>query len=357
MTRYRSNSNSKLVYDLKFTSTGVKRWVIRYITERTQCLQCRQSFFSESYPTYRRIGHALESWAVYQHVALRQSLVDISSSIEDIFGYCYSSRIGYRAQTRLAEVYRVTVDRMLEQLRSGMLIHADETKVKVKRVMLGYVWAFTGTEIVVYLYHPTREGTFLKETLGDFAGVLVSDFYSAYDSVACHQQKCHLHLMRDINDDLLQHPFDEELKELARRYTLTLKPMVETIDKHGLQTKFLSKHKRDAEAFLDWSGKREVTSEVAQGYKSRIEKYGERLFTFLDYDGVPWNNNNAENAIKLVASRRRLFGTSVSEAGLKDYLVFLSIYQTLRRKGISLLRFLLSGETDLEKFVASYRRR
>ena len=81
--------------------------------------------------------------------------------------------------------------------------------------------------------------------------------------------------------------------------------------------------------------KREVTSEVAQGYKSRIEKYGERLFTFLDYDGVPWNNNNAENAIKLVASRRRLFGTSVSEAGLKDYLVFLSIYQTLRRKGIS----------------------
>ena len=192
-----------------------------------------------------------------------------------------------------------------------------------------------------------REGTFLKETLGDFAGVLVSDFYAAYDSVTCHQQKCHLHLMRDINDDLLRHPFDEELKELARRYTLTLKPMVETIDKHGLKTKFLSKHKRDAEAFLDWIAKREVTSEVAQGYKSRIEKYGERLFTFLDYDGVPWNNNNAENALKLVASRRRLFGTSVSEAGLKDYLVFLSIYQTLRRKGISLLRFLLSGETGL----------
>ena len=53
-----------------------------------------------------------------------------------------------------------------------------------------------------------------------------------------------------------------------------------------------------------------------------------------------------------------ILGTnSVSEAGLKDYLVFFSIYQTLRRRGISLLRFLLSGETDLEKFVASYRRR
>ncbi len=137
----------------------------------------------------------------------------------------------------------------------------------------------------------------------------------------------------------------------------TLKPMVETIDKHGLKTKFLSKHKKNAGAFLDWIARRDVTSEVAQGYKTRIENYGERLFTLLDYDGVPWNNNNAENALKLVASRSRLFGTSVSEAGLKDFLVFLSIDQTLTRKGISLLRFLLSGETDLEKFVASYRRR
>ena len=353
----RGRSYSKLVYDLKFTRTGVKRWVIKYSSERTLCLKCGKTFYSDTYPTDQKTGRTLASWAVYQHVALRMSFDDIAFSINDIFGYSYTGMIGQFAQARLAEVYRVTVDRMLDRLRSGMLILADETKVKIKHSMPGYVWAFTGTEIVVYLYHPTREGTFLKETLGDFAGVLVSDFYAAYDSVTCHQQKCHLHLMRDINDDLLHHPFDEELKELARRYTLTLKPMVETIDKHGLKTKFLSKHKRNAEAFLDWIAKREVTSEVAQGYKSRIEKYGERLFTFLDYDGVPWNNNNAENALKLVASRRRLFGTSVSEAGLKDYLVFLSIYQTLRRKGISLLRFLLSGETDLEKFVASYRRR
>jgi predicted RecB family nuclease len=353
----RSSFYSKLVFDLKFNRTGVKRWIVKYFSERNVCLGCGKSFYSDSYPTDQKTGHNLASWAVYQHVALRLSFTDVGLSINDIFGYCYSGKFGERTQARLAEVYRVAVDRMLNVLRSGKLIHADETKVKLKHSIVGYVWAFTSTESVVYLYHPTREGTFLKETLGDFAGVLVSDFYAAYDSVTCRQQKCHPHLMRDINDDLLRHPFDEELKELAKRYTLTLKPMVETIDKHGLKTKFLSKHKPNAESFLNWIANREVTSEIAQGYKSRIKKYGERLFTFLDYDGVPWNNNNAENALKLVASRRRLFGTSVSEAGLKDYLVFLSIYQTLRRKGISLLKFLLSGETDLEKFVASYRRR
>ena len=173
------------------------------------------------------------SWAIYHHVALRESFADIALSMYDIFGYCCTGRVGQGAQSRLAEVYRVTIEKMLNLIRSGMLIHADETKISIKGGSIGYVWAFSGTEIVVYVYHPTREGTILKETIGDFAGVLVSDFYAAYDSVTCRQQKCHLHLMRDINDDLLHHPFDEELKELARRYTLTLKPMVETIDKHG----------------------------------------------------------------------------------------------------------------------------
>jgi hypothetical protein len=275
----------------------------------------------------------------------------------DIFGYSYSDKNAQRTQSRLAAIYKVTVDKMLDLLKPGRLIHADETKIGIKGRRVGYVWTFTSTEHVVYLYHPTREGTLLKDTLGDFKGVLVSDFYAAYNSVTCHQQKCHLHLMRDINDDLLHHPFDDELRELASRYTLTLKPMVETIDKHGLKTRFLSKHKRAGDAFLDWVAKPDMSSEVTQGYKTRIEKYGDRLFTFLNHDGVPWNNNNAENALKLVASRRRLFGTSVSESGLKDYLVFLSIYQTLRRKGVSLLRFLLSREIDLERFVASYRPR
>ena len=355
-TSVRSKPFSKLVYDIKFSRTGVKRWVTRYVAQRYKCSQCSKTFFPDTYPTNRETGHAFVSWAIYHHVALRQSFADIASSMYDIFGFHFTGRVGQGAQTRLAEAYRVTVEKMLEKLRLGMLIHGDETKIAIKGGTIGYVWAFTGTEIVVYLYHPTREGTFLKQTLGNFAGVLVSDFYAAYDSVACHQQKCHLHLMRDINDDLLQHPFDEELKELARRYTLTLKPMVETIDKHGLRTKFMSKHKHSAEGFLDWNAKREVTSEIAQGYKTRIEKYGKRLFTFLDHDGIPWNNNNAENALKLVASRRRLFGTSVSESGMKDYLVFLSIYQTLRRKGLSLLKFLVSGETDLERYVASHRR-
>jgi hypothetical protein len=66
---------------------------------------------------------------------------------------------------------------------------------------------------------------------------------------------------------------------------------------------------------------------------------------------VPWNNNNAEVAIKRFASRRKMMGASFTEKGLQDYLVFLSIYQTCRNKNVSFLRFLRSGLLDLDAFV------
>ena len=51
-----------------------------YVAERPSTLT--------SYPTDQKTGHTLASWAVYQHVALRQSFADIALSINDIFGYC-----------------------------------------------------------------------------------------------------------------------------------------------------------------------------------------------------------------------------------------------------------------------------
>ena len=61
----------------------------------------------------------------------------------------------------------------------------------------------TNLEEVVFIYRPNREGEFLKDLLKDFDGVLVSDFYSAYDSIPCLQQKCLIHLIRDMNQELL----------------------------------------------------------------------------------------------------------------------------------------------------------
>src|SRR5262249_24104607 len=152
------------------------------------CLLCHKTFLPDSYPKGQRTGHGLSSWAVYQHVALKLSFEDVATSVYDLFGYPLSEATSKRVLTRLAETHRSTQEKMLEKLRSGSLVHADETKVGTTGGS-GYVWAFSGTQFVVYLFSPSREGTILQETIHDFAGVLVSDFYAAYDSARCPQQK------------------------------------------------------------------------------------------------------------------------------------------------------------------------
>lgn len=213
------------------------------------------------------------------------------------------------------------------------MIGGDEAKIGIRKGGDGYVWVFSGPEAVIYRFSKSRDATVLNEVLKGFNGVLVSDFYSVYDSVTCSQQKCLVHLTRGINDDLLKSPFDEELKELASRFTLLMTPIVEAIDRYGLTKLHLGKFKKVSDRFCRWVADQQFTSTIALGYQKRIGKYGDRLFTFLSYDGVPWNNNFAENAVKLIASRRKFLDGLMSEDGIKDYLIFLSIYQTLRRKG------------------------
>jgi hypothetical protein len=81
------------------------------------------------------------------------------------------------------------------------------------------------------------------------------------------------------------------------------------------------------------------------------------LFTFLDHDGVPWNNNNAENVIGQFGYYRDRTAGMMREAGLQDYLALLSLCQTCRYRGVSFFQFLRSGQRDLDLFCRSRRRR
>ena len=86
-------------------------------------------------------------------------------------------------------------------------MHADETKVGIDGKD-GYVWVFTNLEDVAFVYSETREASTAQDVLRNFRGVLVSDFYAGYDSIDCAQQKCLIHLMRDVNEDLCKQPFN-----------------------------------------------------------------------------------------------------------------------------------------------------
>lgn len=352
------SSYRKLVIDLKPTPGGLKRWVTAYSGRWYQCRKCGGSQAPVEYLAHASLkyGKGVHNWVAHSSISLRQTNEAVIQALDDLFGIPMSTTTVTNLRRRTAEHYRPTYEALLSALRGGPLVHADETKVKMKGPTGdGYVWAFASPDTAVYVYAATREGDTARRTLEGFKGVLVSDFYSAYDSLDCPQQKCLIHLIRDLNDDLLKNPFDEELKQQAARFTALLQAIIVTIDRYGLKKYHLHKHSKGVDCFFMVESGAVYRSEVAQYYRQRLLKYRAKLFTFLDYDGVPWNNNNAENAIKQFASRRKAIGAAFTESGIRDYLLLLSIYQTLRYRNASFWKFLLSGQTDIEAFTAKRR--
>jgi hypothetical protein len=89
----------------------------------------------------------------------------------------------------MANTYEPTYRMILSQIATGPVVHADETK----GVVFGgghYVWVFANLTSVAYVYAESRDAEILNDILAGFQGVLVSDFYGAYDAVPCRQQKC-----------------------------------------------------------------------------------------------------------------------------------------------------------------------
>ncbi|MBV8843298.1 MAG: IS66 family transposase [Bryobacterales bacterium] len=346
---------SKRSLDLVITPGGMHRRVLECWPVIYQCALCDHRFRADRYGRLATHGHALMSWAMHAHVAHGLSYGTVEELFREFFGLSVNDSEIHMFKGLLARYYRTTYERLMAKLASGAILHVDETEVRL-RTGKGYVWVFASIEDVAYVYRPSREGKFLKDMLKDFRGVLVSDFYAAYDGLACPQQKCLIHLIRDLNQMLLANPYDREVQIATEAFGGLLRQIVATIDEHGLSRHYLARHRKDVKAYFQKMAVSSPQSEAAQAIRDRLLRYQDRLFTFLQHDNVPWNNNNAENAIKQFAYYRESRPSVMKDAGLRDYLVLLSLYQTCRYKGLSFLQFLLSGERDIEAFATTKRR-
>ena len=129
-----------------------------------------------------------------------------------------------------------------------------------------------------------------------------------------------------------------------------------TIDEHGLKRRHLKRHSRAVATFFKGLKDRVCETDASKALQERLLRNRDRLFTFLHYDGISWNNNLAENAIKRISYYREDVGRSIKQMGLTEHLVLLSLYQTCRVRGMSFLNS-ASRERDIDAFSASKRLR
>jgi hypothetical protein len=67
---------------------------------------------------------------------------------------------------------------------------------------------------------------------------------------------------------------------------------------------------------------------------------------------VPWNNNNAEHAIKRFAKCRRDADGRFTERTSEEYFVLASVFETCEFNNVNVLKFLLSKETTLKGLLS-----
>ena len=207
----------KTLYDIQISRFGIKRWVEKHVFQTYLCPKCELHFGLERrFRTKLKYGWGITAYLLYQIVELGIPQRTVAQSMNRLFGLDLVCSTVNKFKARAAEIYKETRQEILDRIVGGRLVHADETRANVKG-KTAYVWVLTNLHEVAYVYSESREGEVVQSLLGDFKGVLVSDFYTAYDSIQCPQQKCLIHLMRDLNDEVLDNPFDEELKENRQR--------------------------------------------------------------------------------------------------------------------------------------------
>jgi predicted RecB family nuclease len=344
---YRHDIQNRTVIDLKITKTGIKRFIILYKNARYKCVNCKKIVMPrEEFDIRSKYGVNLQNWVINQMIQYRNSYNKISEQLKESFDIDFGSNTVLSTKTLFAKKYEPTFDEIINVVKNSSVIHIDETVFHIRNESC-YIWVFTNIDAVFYLFKPTREADFLKELLADFKGVLISDFYAGYDAMKCAKQRCLIHLIRDLNDDLVKNQFDSDFKNIVQSFSNIMTNITNTINKFGLKKRNLNKHKKQTELFFRIIEVSEYETEVCLKWQKRFKSTKDELFTFLNYDGVPWNNNNAETAIKAVALYRREYDGLPTKNGIQKYLTLLSIQQTCKYQGINFFDFLKSGKTSI----------
>ncbi|MEB3121809.1 MAG: IS66 family transposase [Snowella sp.] len=339
------------IVDLIFAKNSIKKIIIKYVGKKSFCSECKKYYnplTTMVNPDYFSYGHGIKAWVIYHRLFLRLPYRVITETLEDQFGEKIAKGSITNFLKYFSNYYIETEIFLVKKILESPFIHADETIVNIQGFDQ-YVWVFTDGIHVIFKLTPTREASVVHEFLGDYTGTLISDFYAGYDSVKCKQQKCWVHLIRDMNDDLWKAPFDIEYEGFILEVRNLIVPILQTAEEHGLKSKKLSKFNSSVEKFYEDTINKNYKSELTLKYQKRLLRYRESLFTFLNEDNIPWNNNTGERALRHLAVQRKISGTFF-ESMMPHYLLLLGIMQTCRFQNKSFLQFLLSKEKDIDKF-------
>ena len=268
---------------------------------------------------------------------------------------------------RVGELLRPITAAMGQELLKGTYLQADETTVGVQmhdgrgKNHQAYLWQYSrprGPAVFDFRMGREREGP--KRFLGNFAGILQSDGYGAYDQVGGKQiihAACWAHARRKFFDAVKLNPRDQtsirivaQMDELFAIDAQARQEGLSQSDRHLLRL--------DKSQLLLGQIKAGIqAARVGALPKSALAKACDytltlwtRLSRFLEYPELELSNNLAENAMRPIAlGRKNWIHLGSKEAGPRVAAI-ISIVETCRRLSLPVRDYLGSVLPGLADF-------
>jgi len=244
-----------------------------------------------------------------------------------------------------AQKAKPLVQDVAEKLRACDANHADETYYRVD-AKPAYVWFHGNEDLAHFHVSGTRSGKVSRAILGeDYQGGLNTDCYAGYDRHKTKvKQKCLSHLKRSAED--WQKLLPPEAKD-SRVFFDAVRQWVKRGCTWHRKWKNRIGAEKDQEANwlrqeLERLQQMPTDSERAARLQKRIRRYRNEWLTFMDHPGVSPTNNLAEQALRaVVILRKQTFG-SRTKAGAKRLGTMMTVIETAKRQGKSVLKFLVA---------------
>ncbi len=238
-----------------------------------------------------------------------------------------------QALQRLAQWLQVETDTLQAAIRTSPATHVDETGWKLTGVH-HWLWAFVTDRLAYYRIDRSRGARIPKDVLGEtYAGVVVSDFYSAYNRLQGPQQKCWVHLLRELRDCAKTEVSEEYRRAHRRLRRIFLDARRLVRHRSTLPPLTRVRRQRRLEARLFAWGATPYHNKTLRRLAGRILKHHQQLLTCLTVPGVPMDNNAAERAIRPHVIIRHRSYQSRSPTGMATHAQLMSLVQTLTLQG------------------------
>jgi len=279
------------------------------------------------------LGHRIMALTAWLHYGLGVTI----SQVIALLGHHLQTRLsagGLMAMwMRLALILEPWYEQLGRAARASAKLHADETGWRVNG-QTHWLWCFANDAVCFYMIDRSRGSPALaKFFLTEFEGVLITDFWAAYNAVcAADKQCCLVHLLREL-EKVDMHNESAEWQAFAKKLRRLIRDGIRLRKREDYSRDLYASRVGRIDQRLMALARGEYADADASRLGKRLLRHADHLFTFLDYPDVPFENNFAERMIRPAVIIRKNSLANRSEKGAAVQSMLMSIYRTLKLRG------------------------